>query len=89
MNTLIYVCKNCARHIFYESSVKSEYTENNEYVVCVNDLNNVHFSRSDIQCSNCRRKIGYQFMDEDGYCCMNAVKALPVSFVVPSVREEM
>lgn len=88
MHSFIYVCKKCACHHFYESSVKSEYTENNEYIVKIDELKNVHFLYTDIQCSNCHRKLGYQFLDEDRLCCMNAVKVLPVAFVVPSVREQ-
>lgn len=88
MHSFVYVCGKCARHIFFESSVKSEYTENNEYIVSVDDLKNLHFSRTDILCSNCHRKLGYQFLDEDGLCCMNSVKILPVGFVLPSVREQ-
>lgn len=88
MNSFIYVCKNCTRHIFCESIVKSEYTENNEYIVKDIDLKNEQFSRTDIQCSNCHRKLGYSFLDEDGLCCMIGVKALPVAFVVPSAKEQ-
>lgn len=87
MNSFIYVCNNCARHIFFfESSVKSEYTENNEYIVTVDELKNVYFSRTDILCANCRRKLEYQFLDEDRLCCMHGVKVLPAAFIMPSVN---